>query len=150
MTWGGYYGEGKRGGTHSTFLCGLRENSNPPPMRYPYAKSAVNLSIGSTRSLKLAVVLLPEIMRRSGYPVHCKFLNSWRHLTDGRWRDWDLNKPPTEYIELADPKQTMERPDQWIRPDECISLKLRADLGPWLYRSKLHRLHLQVSLQSKI
>jgi len=41
-----------------------------------------------------------------------------RHFTEGHWNDWDPNHPPTEYIELADAKQTFERPDQWIKPDE--------------------------------
>jgi hypothetical protein len=41
-----------------------------------------------------------------------------RHITDGLWNDWDPNYPPTEYIELADEKQTIERPDQWIKPDQ--------------------------------
>jgi len=41
-----------------------------------------------------------------------------RHITDPFWNDWDPNNPPTEYIELADDKQTLERPDQWIIPDK--------------------------------
>jgi hypothetical protein len=31
---GGSYGEGKRGGQHSTFLCGLRLDGDPPTMKY--------------------------------------------------------------------------------------------------------------------
>jgi ATP-dependent DNA ligase len=30
---GGYYGDGKRGGKHSTYLCGLREDGDPPRMK---------------------------------------------------------------------------------------------------------------------
>jgi len=43
-----------------------------------------------------------------------------RHLTDGQWNDWDPQNPPLDYIELADKAQTVERPDQWIKPDKCV------------------------------
>jgi len=44
--------------------------------------------------------------------------NDLRHVTEGCWNDWDPNSPPTEFMELAGPKQNFERPDQWIRPDK--------------------------------
>jgi len=69
-------------------------------------------------------------------------------MTDGSWHDWDPNKPPTEYMELADPKQTVERPDQWIKPDEWARLYSGANLGHWLFRLKLHRLRPQVPLDT--
>jgi hypothetical protein len=39
---GGYYGEGKRGGRHSTFLCGLRVEGDPPPMKYLHLTCPLN------------------------------------------------------------------------------------------------------------
>jgi hypothetical protein len=48
-----------------------------------------------------------------------------RHITDGKWIDWDSNNPPTGFIELADSKQTFERPDQWIKPNEYRVLNPR-------------------------
>lgn len=46
-----------------------------------------------------------------------------RHITDGQWKDWDPNNPPTQYIELAgDESQHLERPDQWIMPDKLEPL----------------------------
>jgi len=40
---GAYFGEGRRGGIHSSFLCGLRVDDNPPTMKFvPYVLSDVD------------------------------------------------------------------------------------------------------------
>jgi len=82
-------------------------------------KATIDIWVGSTHSLRLGVASLQGTMQRSGSSYSIPL--SGRHITDGKWHDWDPNQPPIEFIELADPKQTVERPDQWIKPDEWIS-----------------------------
>jgi len=64
------------------------------------------------------VALQLVIMQEYGWISQRNVNNIFSHLTDGQWNDWDPQNPPLEYIELADSKQTYEKPDQWIRPDK--------------------------------
>jgi DNA ligase-4 len=103
---GGYYGSGKRGGALATFLCGLRadEPANRPgtnPMKcYSFCKVGGGFTAADYANV--------------------------RHHTDGKWKEWDPKKPPTEYIELAGGDAQYERPDVWIRPDESVVLCVKA------------------------
>lgn len=49
-----------------------------------------------------------------------------RHRTEGKWKLWDPNRPPTEYVELAGGQLQYERPDVWIRPDESVVISVKA------------------------
>ncbi|EFY93817.1 DNA ligase I, ATP-dependent family protein [Metarhizium acridum CQMa 102] len=109
---GGYYGSGKRGGTLSSFLCGLRVSQNHiqagdnPEKCYSFFKVG-----GGFRGEDYAEI---------------------RHRTEGKWVEWDRRKPPTEYIELGggESKQ-FERPDVWIRPRDSVVLSAKAaSVGP--------------------
>jgi DNA ligase-4 len=111
---GGYYGSGSRGGRLSSFLCGLRldkdkdkaetgagdSDSTPPKKCYSFVKVGGGFSAADYAAV--------------------------RHLTDGKWRDWDAKRPPTEFIELAGGDLQYERPDVWIRPDESLVISIKA------------------------
>lgn len=45
---------------------------------------------------------------------------------DGKWKDWDVKNPPTEYIELAGGSSFKERPDVWIRPKDSVVISVKA------------------------
>ena len=62
---GAYYGEGRRGGIHSSFLCGLRVDDDPPRMKFA---PSLPSDIDSFPSAKLAAVSPRTIMRESGTP----------------------------------------------------------------------------------
>ncbi|WEW60983.1 DNA ligase (ATP) [Emydomyces testavorans] len=103
---GGYYGSGKRGGALATFLCGLRvdeaqvrQGANPMKC-YSFCKVGGGFTAADYANI--------------------------RHQTDGKWKDWDPKKPPTDFIELAGGDAQYERPDVWIRPDESVVLCVKA------------------------
>jgi DNA ligase-4 len=109
---GGYYGSGRRGGTLSSFLCGLRVSQNhvqageDPEKCYSFFKVG-----GGFRGEDYAEI---------------------RHHTEGKWIDWDKKNPPTKYIELGGGEsRQMERPDVWIRPKDSFVVSAKAaSVGP--------------------
>jgi DNA ligase-4 len=103
---GGYYGSGHRGGNLSSFLCGLAP---------PHALGSPN----------------PELMWsfcKVGGGMTAQDYAEIRHMTDGKWTDWDKNNPPTEWIELGGWEYGLqyEMPDVWIKPSESIVLQIKA------------------------
>ncbi|OAA74734.1 DNA ligase, ATP-dependent [Akanthomyces lecanii RCEF 1005] len=109
---GGYYGSGKRGGMLSSYLCGLRVSPN-------YVQAGAN----------------PEkcfSFFKVGGGFRVEDYAEIRHRTEGKWIDWDIKNPPSEYIELGggEAKQ-LERPDVWIRPKDSIVMSVKAaSVGP--------------------
>ncbi|TGJ79064.1 hypothetical protein E0Z10_g9701 [Xylaria hypoxylon] len=104
---GGYYGSGRRGGRLSSFMCGLRvtesdiEAGAHPEKCYSFIKVG-----GGFRAEDYAEI---------------------QHLTEGKWKDWDVKKPPSKYIQLAGgEKYQYERPDVWIRPTDSVVITVKA------------------------
>ncbi|KAJ9231272.1 hypothetical protein DTO166G5_6894 [Paecilomyces variotii] len=102
---GGYYGSGRRGGGLSSFLCGLR--------------------VDDTHSQSSGLPKCYSFCKVGGGFTAADYANV-RHHTEGKWKEWDPKKPPTEFIELAGGNAQLERPDVWIRPDESIVLCVKA------------------------
>ncbi|RYP44839.1 hypothetical protein DL768_008738 [Monosporascus sp. mg162] len=109
---GGYFGSGRRGGGLSSFMCGLRVTENDikaganPEKCYSFCRVG-----GGFRAEDLAAI---------------------RHLTDGKWVNWDSNRPPIEYIELGGTgrDRQVEKPDVWIRPSESVVISIKgASIG---------------------
>jgi len=103
---GGYYGSGHRGGKLSSFLCGLRVDENQvrqgaDPMKF---FSFFKVGGGFTSADYAAI----------------------RHKTDGKWKIWDPNDPPTQYVELAGGALQYERPDEWILPSDSLVVEIKA------------------------
>ena len=103
---GGYYGSGRRGGNISSFLCGLRVDQKQIDAGADPRKCWSFFKVGGG----LAASDYAQI----------------RHLTDGKWKDWNPQRPPTEFIELAGGERQHERPDVWIRPDESVVVAVKA------------------------
>ncbi|KAK5167703.1 DNA ligase (ATP) [Saxophila tyrrhenica] len=103
---GGYYGSGKRGGKLSSYMCALRLDEEwhtagtHPQKCYSFFKVGGGFKAGDYAQI--------------------------RHLTDGKWHDWDPKKPPTEVIELGGGDRQYERPDQWIYPADSVVLSVKA------------------------
>lgn len=103
---GGYYGSGSRGGNISSFLCGLRiddiqiQRGANPMKCYSFCKVGGGFTAADYANI--------------------------RHQTDGKWKDWDPKKPPTEFIELAGGDSQYERPDVWIKPSDSVVLCVKA------------------------
>ncbi|KAI0399878.1 ATP dependent DNA ligase domain-containing protein [Xylaria palmicola] len=104
---GGYYGSGHRGGRLSSFLCGLRATERDikagahPEKCYSFLKVG-----GGFRAEDYAEI---------------------QHLTEGKWKVWDVKKPPSKYIQLGGgEKYQYERPDVWIRPSESVVISVKA------------------------
>lgn len=109
---GGYYGSGKRGGTLSSFLCGLRVTQN-------------HIQAGANPEKCFSFFKVGGGFRAEDYA-------EVRHRTEGKWIEWDPKNPPSEYIELGggEAKQ-YERPDVWIRPKDSIVVSVKAaSVGP--------------------
>ncbi|GAP88831.1 putative DNA ligase 4 [Rosellinia necatrix] len=104
---GGYYGSGRRGGRISSFMCGLRVTES-------------DIKAGADPEKCYSFIKVGGGFRAEDYA-------EIQHLTDGKWRDWDVKKPPSKYIQLAggDRYQT-ERPDVWIRPSESVVITVKA------------------------
>jgi DNA ligase-4 len=101
---GGYYGSGHRGGALSSFLCGLRVDDNSTGPESMKCWSFCKVGGGFTAADYQEV----------------------RHHTDGKWKEWDVKRPPTTYIELAGGDAQIERPDMWIKPSDSIVLCVKA------------------------
>ncbi|KAL2760963.1 hypothetical protein ACRALDRAFT_2039487 [Sodiomyces alcalophilus JCM 7366] len=101
---GGYYGSGKRGGTLSSFLCGLRASEN-------------HIQAGANPEKCFSFFKVGGGLNADDYA-------EIRHRTDGHWQEWNPKKPPVEYIELAN--GTAEKPDLWIRPKDSIVIEAKA------------------------
>lgn len=100
----GYYGSGKRGGMLSSYLCGLRpeilRSSDHPQKTWSFFKVGGGFSA----------------------PDYAQI----RHLTEGKWHDWDPKKPPTHLIELGGGDRQFERPDMWIYPEDSVVVAVKA------------------------
>lgn len=103
---GGYYGTGRRGGTLSSFLCGLRAGQHDrksgatgPEKFYSFFKVGGGLKTQDYREIE--------------------------RLTDGKWHEWD-SKGASDYIELAGGEKYNERPDMWIRPSDSVVIEVKA------------------------
>jgi DNA ligase-4 len=105
---GGYYGSGKRGqGNLSSFLCGLRvdqaqiDQGQNPQRCFSFFKVG-----GGFTAADYAEV---------------------RHRTDGKWKDWDKNSPPTDLIAIGGGERLQhERPDVWILPEDSFVVEVKA------------------------
>lgn len=104
---GGYYGSGRRGGTLSSFLCGLRVTQN-------------HIQAGASPEKCFSFFKVGGGFRTEDYA-------EIRHRTEGKWMVWDPKNPPTKYIELGggEAKQ-YERPDLWIRPRDSVVVSVKA------------------------
>ncbi|KAK3899508.1 ATP dependent DNA ligase domain-containing protein [Staphylotrichum tortipilum] len=106
---GGYYGSGHRGGTLSTFLCGLRVSEN-----------FVRSGAAASREKCLSFCKVGGGLKAEDYA-------EIRHHTEGKWTDWDAANPPSEFIELGGGERLQyERPDVWIRPSESVVISIKA------------------------
>ncbi|KAL2258778.1 hypothetical protein VTK26DRAFT_7770 [Humicola hyalothermophila] len=106
---GGYYGSGRRGGTLSSFLCGLRVSEN-----------FVRSGAAASREKCLSFCKVGGGIKAEDYA-------EIRHHTEGKWHDWDPANPPSEFIELGGGERLQyERPDVWIRPSESVVLSIKA------------------------
>ncbi|KAK4217867.1 hypothetical protein QBC37DRAFT_413426 [Rhypophila decipiens] len=110
---GGYYGSGRRGGTLSSFLCGLRVNENFVRAR------------GANKEKCLSFCKVGGGLKAEDYA-------EIKHHTEGKWRDWDSANPPSEYIELGGGERLQyEKPDVWIRPSQSVVISVKAaSFGP--------------------
>ncbi|RMZ84822.1 hypothetical protein DV737_g1061, partial [Chaetothyriales sp. CBS 132003] len=95
----GYYGSGSRGGGLSSFLCGLREDESAKSQRF-----CSFFKVGGG-------------MRAEDYAAI-------KHLTEGKWHDYEPKKPPREYLRLTGALR--ERPDQWIKPEDSVIVTAKA------------------------
>lgn len=104
---GGYFGSGRRGGAHSSFLCGLLVKKDAREGDPEYEKCMSFFKVGGGFS-------------REDYA-------SIRGRTEGKWKDWDQRRPPP-IIELGGHEQNRqhERPDQWIHPSDSVVLECKA------------------------
>jgi len=109
---GGYFGSGRRGGTISSFLCGLRVSEN-------------HVRAGADPEKCLSFFKVGGGFKAEDYA-------EIRHHTEGKWVDWDPANPPSGLIQLAGGDRLQyERPDVWIRPSHSIVLSVKAaSVGP--------------------
>ncbi|KAK3357082.1 hypothetical protein B0T25DRAFT_589463 [Lasiosphaeria hispida] len=113
---GGYFGSGRRGGTLSSFLCGVRMSENF--IRAAGAKSSAAAAAAAEKCLSFCKV---------GGGFKAEDYAEMKHHTDGKWRDWDAANPPSEFIELGGgERQQFERPDLWIRPRDSVIVSVKA------------------------
>ncbi|OCL03625.1 DNA ligase 4 [Glonium stellatum] len=105
---GGYYGSGHRGGTLSSFLCGLRVD------QIQIKKGALPMKCYS-------------FFKVGGGFSKDDYKEIWHH-TEGKWHKWDPKKPPNEFIELGGHAENRqyERPDVWIRADQSVVVSVKA------------------------
>lgn len=102
---GGYYGSGRRGGTLSSFLCGLRVSQN-------------HIRSGQNPERCLSFFKVGGGFRAEDYA-------EIKHRTEGKWMDWNTTDA-APYIVLGGGDRLFERPDVWIRPKDSIVISAKA------------------------
>ncbi|KAK4252146.1 ATP dependent DNA ligase domain-containing protein [Corynascus novoguineensis] len=106
---GGYWGSGRRGGTLSSFLCGLRVSEN-----------FVRSGAAASREKCLSFCKVGGGFKAEDYA-------EMRHHTEGKWKEWDPAAPPSDFVELGGGERLQfERPDVWIRPSESVVISVKA------------------------
>ena len=103
---GGYYGSGRRGGTLSSFLCGLRVDPDHTSAAGRTEKCWSFFKVGGGFAFSDYQAIKEQI--------------------GDRWEKYDRNNPPTKYIELGGGARQYEAPDVWIRPDRSIVISVKA------------------------
>ena len=103
---GGYYGSGKRGGFRSSYLCGLRVDEN-------------HIQQGANPQKCFSFFKVGGGFTAADYAAV-------RHRTEGKWRKWDKDRPPRDWIELAGGDLQYERPDEWIMPEDSVVVSVKA------------------------
>ena len=96
---GGYFGSGRRGGHHSSYLCGLRADSKDgnPQKFISFFKVGGGLDGNDYARI--------------------------RYLTQDKWHDYNPKKPPNDWLELAGGSKLTERPDQWIKAEDSVAIE---------------------------
>jgi len=125
---GGYYGTGlgKRGGTISHFLMGVRLSPSTP--FYPLlssSSSSSSSSLSSSRSSsfnsgKEGAEFLSFCKVGTGYTF--KELSALQKALEPHWKPFDPQKPPS-WMHLA--HNHHERPDVWIPPHRSCVLQIK-------------------------
>lgn len=103
---GGYYGSGYRGGRLSSFLCGLTLRGLPSAEGINPQKCWSFFKVGGG----FAAADYAEV----------------RHRTEGKWIDWDVRNPPTDFVELGGQERQYEKPDVWIKPEDSVVVSVKA------------------------
>lgn len=132
---GAFYGSGRRGGMLSSFMCGLRaprRSSHRGSQSQRYSESQrQSQSQSQSQMQSQSQTDLPPYVFVSFFKVGGGMTGNdyatIRHETDGKWIDWDVKHPPTEYIDLGGPATAArERPDVWIKPEDSLVLEVKA------------------------
>lgn len=106
---GGYYGTGRRGGGISSFMCGLK---------LPEQQFALHPETNRQKCLSFFKV---------GGGFAAADYAEIRHRTEGKWRDWNAKKPPSDWIALGGGEvRQYEKPDVWIKPEDSVVLSVKA------------------------
>lgn len=99
---GAYYGSGKRGGGHSSFLCAIRldvDKNDPSEKFSSFFKVGGGFTTNDYANIK--------------------------HSTEGKWIKFDRQNPPQNY------RIPKEIPDEWIRPEDSFVVQVKAaSVGP--------------------
>jgi DNA ligase-4 len=121
---GGYYGSGRRGGGLSSFLCGLK------PSQAWLAKQERLSQLGASQSQSINAQSTNPQRVLSFFKVGGGFAASdyaeLRHRTEGKWMDWNVKKPPVDWVVLGGGDRQFEKPDVWIKPQDSVVLSVKA------------------------
>ena len=106
---GGYYGSGRRGGTLSSFLCGLIIDEH-----------MLHKDNGDKEGKCWSFFKVGGGFAKSDYDqIHDRL--------KGNWKVYDKSKPPTDYLELGGGTQKQyEAPDVWIPASQSVVISVRA------------------------
>ncbi|KAL9083581.1 MAG: hypothetical protein Q9159_005709 [Coniocarpon cinnabarinum] len=103
---GGYYGSGRRGGTLSSFMCGLLVEDT-------------QVATGARKDKCWSFFKVGGGFAKTDYDqIHQQL--------DGKWRKYDKANPPTEYLELGGGAKQFEAPDVWIPARDSVVIAVKA------------------------
>lgn len=103
---GGYWGEGKRGNTLGSFLCGLREDDPDSDDPIPKFKTFARVGGGFNG------------------PDYAQIAE----ITQGKWKKFDKRYPQNEFYTFAFSRNGViqEFPDMWIAPQDSFVVQVKA------------------------
>ena len=100
---GGNFGEGKRGGFKSSFICGLRKDSGDSPT--PFFESFCKVGGGFSGPDYAAI----------------------HHATDGHWQKFHSIRVPEQFkYAMSSNGNAIEAPDEWIAPEHSVVIQVKA------------------------
>ncbi|ODV91796.1 hypothetical protein CANCADRAFT_15943, partial [Tortispora caseinolytica NRRL Y-17796] len=96
---GAFYGSGKRGNILASYLCGIRNDSDPDKIYMTFCRVGGGFSADDYRKID--------------------------QMTRGKWRPWS-DTERLRYIQTSNKSSVNDKPDVWIKPEDSFVIEIKS------------------------